>query len=71
MRGRIEQEKLSMPEAGILANLLQLIYLSDDLFTRFVQTFNETPLKFNFGQFLESLPLAPPDTTSSTSAPPN
>ena len=59
MRGRLEHDKLSMHEAGILANLFQLIYLSDDHY-EFVKKFNDEPNKFNLAEFLASLPLTPP-----------
>jgi hypothetical protein len=73
MRGQIDPSRLSVAEAGLIANQFQLQYLSDG-FLNLVRTFNETPDKFNvndlLGVYLGRGRLTTPTPSASTTPPP-
>lgn len=51
MRGQIDPSRLSVAEAGLIANQFQLQYLSDSFF-KLVRVFNETPAQFDVNALL-------------------
>lgn len=51
MRGQIDPTRLSVAEAGLIANQFQLQYLSEPMFN-LVRIFNETPEKFDVNDLL-------------------
>jgi ATP synthase F1 complex assembly factor 1 len=65
MRGQIDPNRLTVHEAGVLANQWQLFYLSQEQFA-LVRQFNQSPEQFNVAQLLNTY-LLPPQTSKDSS----